>query len=266
MLLGDERREIPQPPRVALVGLVEPAGADLRAAGPQEDLRRRCERLVVEVAEQDDGPFVPVPFEERVREHPHGCRLGRPAVQGVGAEACTLPLVARGEPPAGIGEELGLQVARDEVDPRAGGGDPDVQGPAAHDGGRGVVGDLHRIQLGRELAEIRDVVDRGLRHERDTDASIVGEARQRGVPRAADGVDEIGERLRLPDLLQSQHVEVEAADRRRERGDLRVVGPLVARAGICAVAEEVLHVPGADVHQWHPIRRRTTSCGTWSGR
>lgn len=46
-LLGNACGEVPQPLRVALVGVVKAAGADLRAGGAEQDLCRGRERLVV---------------------------------------------------------------------------------------------------------------------------------------------------------------------------------------------------------------------------
>ena len=47
--LGDPGGEVPQPLPVALVGLIEPACADLRSGRPVEDLGGRRLRAVVEV-------------------------------------------------------------------------------------------------------------------------------------------------------------------------------------------------------------------------
>ena len=55
LLSRDARGEVPKPLRVTVVGVVKAAGTNLRAGRPVEDLRGGGLRLVVEIAEHDNG-------------------------------------------------------------------------------------------------------------------------------------------------------------------------------------------------------------------
>jgi hypothetical protein len=70
-------------------------------------------------------------------------------------------------------------VAADQVDVLPGGaGDAEAERAAAHLGERrALVVDVHRLQAGRELAQLLDVAERQLREEADADPSIVAKQR-----------------------------------------------------------------------------------------
>ena len=106
----DQRGHVPQPRRIALVGPVVARSADLRAGRAEQDLRGRRLHLVVQVAQDGDLPRPPVIGQQLVRERAQRRRLGRPAVQGVGAVAGPFALVARLEPAVRIRQQLRLQM------------------------------------------------------------------------------------------------------------------------------------------------------------
>ena len=175
--LGEHRRDVPQALGVALVGRVEAGGLELRAGRAEQDLRRGGERLVVEVAEHDDGPAL---LQQRGGVVAQRDRLGGAQGERVAGVARALVLVARLEAP-GERQELGLQVRGDQVDP----GDAHAQRAAAHlRRGRPVVLEADRVGPGGEGADALDVLERQLGEEADADAAVVGVGGEPGLPLA----------------------------------------------------------------------------------
>jgi hypothetical protein len=84
-------REVPQPPGVAVVWLVETGRLDLRPERTEQDLRRRGQRLVVEVPEHHNRALVPVAPEQIVGVGANGDRLPCAAIQGVGPNRARSP-------------------------------------------------------------------------------------------------------------------------------------------------------------------------------
>lgn len=72
LLLRQARREIPQPLAVTGVGPVEPAGPDLRAGWPEQDLRAGGCGLVVEVPQHDHSPLLPLSVQKLGGSFPDG--------------------------------------------------------------------------------------------------------------------------------------------------------------------------------------------------
>jgi hypothetical protein len=142
--------EVPQPVGVALVGVAEPAGADLGAAGPLQQGRGRGVLGVVKVAEHDHRPVLAVPVEQLVGPDADGRGFGGSPVEGVGGVAGALVLVVAGEP-VREPQQLELETTADQLHLLAGGGgNGDLQRGARQRGrGRGLVVDLHRRQARR---------------------------------------------------------------------------------------------------------------------
>jgi hypothetical protein len=149
------------------------------------------------------------------------------------------------EPAARERQQLGLQVAGDEVDRLPAGGDPDAQRAARHRlDRRAVVVDLHRRELRRERADLLDGRRLGTREEPDADGMPrLEHGRGHDVPLAVEPRDKVLEGLRVADLLHGEHVGAHAADHVREAGELGLVDGLARRPELAAGAEQVLDVP-----------------------
>ncbi|MDH6491141.1 hypothetical protein M2157_007140 [Streptomyces sp. SAI-127] len=162
----------------------------------------------------------PGAFEQEVREGAQGRRLGRPPVEGVGAEAGPFGLVVRLEaapvPVARIRQQLRLEMGDRHLEyPVAGLGLHGEEAAARLPVVRvrlGAVVTLHGAQLVREHMGVPPYPQGGAAEETDADAPAVRVPGERDVPVPADRLDQIGECLLLPDLLDAQQ-------RRVERGD-----------------------------------------------
>ncbi len=64
LALWDQQSQVPQPLPVALVRLVEPTRANLRAGRAVQELRSGGLRLIVEITSHDDGAVLTVSGEE----------------------------------------------------------------------------------------------------------------------------------------------------------------------------------------------------------
>jgi hypothetical protein len=130
VVLDQSGGEVPEAHAVASIRLVEAGGLQLGAGRPEQDLRCRGERFVVEVAQHDGGAFISVAVEQRVGAGANCDRFGGAACERVVAVARALALVL-GLESAGERQELGLEVAGDEVELVTVGADADAARRAA---------------------------------------------------------------------------------------------------------------------------------------
>jgi hypothetical protein len=112
---GDSGCEVPQPRSVAVVRVVMAGGADLRAGWAEQDLGGRGLWFVVEITQDDHRAVLALAAQQLGGIGPDSGGFGGSSVERVHREAGPLILIAGREPAAGEGEQLGLQMTRNQI-------------------------------------------------------------------------------------------------------------------------------------------------------
>jgi hypothetical protein len=144
------------------------------------------QRLVVEVAEHDHGALLSLAVQQRGGVVTQGDGLSGAQRQRVSGVARAFAFVARVEALRGVAEQLGLEVAGDEVDRGPVHVDADPQPPRPIWARRGaVVVELHARRADREGTHTLDVAQRQAREKADADTTAVRIGRQLDMPDAS---------------------------------------------------------------------------------
>jgi hypothetical protein len=91
---------------------------------------------------------------------------------------------------------------------------------------------LDRFKAGGELADLLDPLHGASREKADANTAAVGKPGDHAPPLTVKALDEVIERLRLTDLLHSQHVGRKFADDPSELSQLEVIRVLATRPAL----------------------------------
>ena len=207
--------------------------------------------MVIEVAEDDDGGVRAVTVDQPIGHA--GRTVAASAarrVERVRGVPLAFALVPRLEPSVGQAEELGLQMAGDQVQWHSRVTDGAyTERTAAHAVVRATeVVSLHGLQAVGKRRFVDLDLELAIGEKPDPDAAVVRQRRQRAAPAGAEHIDEGVEHAGVADLLDRQHADTRVLDRCRERCHLEVelflrLGPVVRPGQV-----EVLEVPRTDDH------------------
>jgi hypothetical protein len=203
MLRRDLRRQVPQPLRVAAVGVAEATGAVLRAGRPVQQLGGGGLLGVVQIAQHDQPPALPVPVQNAGSGDPNRHRFGAPPVQGVAGEPGPLvSSVALSRPTGNVSSlDFMFTVTRSQACPprssRRMCGAPRPIPVAVSVGASPVCTGRNGAGKSTTCPGV------GAGQEPDPDTAGIGMRGQVGVPRAGQLGHQVAQRDRFPDLLHA---------------------------------------------------------------